>query len=81
MAIGSSLLQAIKNVAKHAHQVYYCVFHKDQSLKVIQCLLKVTSSTKYKKYMVSTKVVFVFCTKLSGIDPCEKRNNILGGHA
>ena len=54
--------------------------------KVIQHLLKVTTPTEYKKYMVSTNVeYFVNCesffTKLSGIDPCEKRINILDGHA
>ena len=62
----SSLLQAMKNCAKHARLVYYCIFHNDQTLKVwrkkittdnvIQHLLKVITPTGYKKYMVSTNI-------------------------
>ena len=32
--LASSLLQAIKNVTKHAHLVIQCIFYKDESLKV-----------------------------------------------
>ena len=57
MAIASSVLQAIKIVAKHADLVGISMhFDKDQSLKnkidkVIQGLLKVTTSTDQKKYI------------------------------
>ena len=41
-----------------------------------------TTPIEYKKYMVSTNLVGCeFFFKLSGIDPCEKRIDMLGGHA
>ena len=53
--------------------------------KVIQCVLKMTTPTECKKYMVLTITLslLIFCTKLSGMDPNEKGIYVgtIGGHA
>ena len=95
MAIASSLLQAIKKCRQACpSKIKMCfsqgsipesLVNKKSKLTVIQHLLKVTTPKEYKKYMVLTNVfIFVnfelFFTKLSGIDPYEKRIDYPGGY-
>ena len=59
MAIASSLLQAIKNVASLSMRfssIPESFIKKIKIDKDIQCLLKVTTSTEYKKYMVEAMI-------------------------
>ena len=87
MAIGSSLIQAIKNCAKHAHLEYECVFCKNQSLKVgwffsleltklfnvcWNHVLFILYRSTFNKLEWLCPLWFFF-SKLSEIDPCEKR--------
>ena len=94
MATASSSLQAIKNVAKHAHLAYQCVFHKDQSLKVWwkrkskltnvcwnHVLFILYRSSHFQQTLNNFVNFNFFFTKLSEIDPCEKCIDMLGGHA
>ena len=78
MAIATSLLQTIKKINP------WKFGEKKSQLTVIQHLLKVTNDSPidYKKDMVWILFILNYSfTKHSGIDPCEKRINIPGGHA
>ena len=79
MAIASSLLQAIKNVAKHANLVRISMRFSQGSIpeSFVKTNLKLTHGFNKHRITLSIFIYFLF----SGINPCKKRTDILGWYA